>query len=75
MLTQLPEGIYIKYKEFEIANYITVIIDKKKIKFEVDLDSNDDNKLVPDFMTFLLIVDSQFPISPPRVLTKTNVYY
>jgi len=71
MLKDLPDGVYTKCKEFEIGHYITIIIDKKKISFDINIES--ENTIVPDFITFLLIIDYQFPSSPPRILTKTNV--
>jgi len=71
-LNTLPDGMYCKCKEFEIGHYITVIIDKKKLSFEIQLDEESASSL-PDFITFLLIVDCQFPTSAPKVLTKTNV--
>ena len=73
MLVNLPEGIYTKCKEFEIGQYITIIIDKKKISFDINIES--ENTIVPDFITFLLIIDYQFPTTAPRILTKTNVSF
>ncbi len=63
--------VYTKCKEFEIGHYITIIIDKKKISFDLNFDS--ETIKVPDFITFLLIIDFQFPTNPPRILSKTNV--
>jgi len=71
-LKDLPDGIYTKSKEFELGHYLTIIIDKKKISFDINIET--DNSTVPDFITFLLIIDTQFPSSPPRILAKTNVY-
>jgi len=51
----------------ETGFYLTVIIDKKKFKI-----SNED-KNIPEYITFLVILDADFPISPPKVLSKTNV--
>ena len=52
----------------ETGYYLNVMIDKKKFKI-----SNED-KNIPEYITFLVILDSNFPISPPKVLSKTNVW-
>ena len=45
------------------------MIDKKKL----NLDINFEDKNLPDFLSFLMIVDNQFPTNPPKILAKTNV--
>ena len=45
------------------------MIDKKNL----NLDINFEDKKIPEFITFLMIVDSQFPNHPPKILSKTNV--
>jgi hypothetical protein len=37
------------------------------------MDFNTEEKNIPDFITFLFIVDSFFPEQPPKILTKSNV--
>ena len=46
------------------------MIDKKKL----NLDINFEDKNLPDFLSFLMIVDSQFPSVPPKILAKNNVF-
>lgn len=58
-----------KSKEFEIGYYINIIIDKRILGLEI----NSEDKNMPDFLTFLLIVDCFCPEKPPKILTKSNV--
>ena len=69
LLSNLQEGIYHKHKELDIGFHINIIIDKKIVKINVE-DNN-----IPEYITFLIIVDSQYPTSPPKILSKTNVNY
>ena len=62
--------MFFKSKEFEIGFYINIIIDKRILALEI----NSEDKNIPDFVNFLLIVDSFFPEQPPKILTKTNVF-
>ena len=64
----LLEGIFFKTKEFDFAYYINIIIDKRIL----GLENNNDNN-VPDYITFLFILDINYPDQPPKVLSKTNV--
>lgn len=43
------------------------MIDKKKFKI------CNEEKNIPEYITFLVILDSNFPFSPPKILSKTNV--
>ena len=69
MLSKLKDGMFFKSKEFEIGFYINIIIDKRILGLEI----NSEDKNIPDFLTFLFIVDAFFPEQPPKVLTKSNV--
>jgi hypothetical protein len=69
LLSKLKDGMFYKAKEFEIGYYINIIIDKRILGLEI----NSEDKNMPDFVTFLLIVDSFFPEKPPKILTKSNV--
>ncbi len=61
--------MFFKSKEFEIGYYINIIIDKRILGLEI----NTEEKNVPDFLTFLIIVDSFYPEQPPKILSKSNV--
>ncbi len=61
--------MFFKSKEFDIGFYINVILDKRILDMEI----NSEDKNVPDFITFLMIVDASFPDAPPKILTKSNV--
>jgi hypothetical protein len=61
--------MFYKSKEFEIGFYINIIIDKRIL----GLDFNSEEKNVPDFLTFLIILDSFYPEQPPKILSKCNV--
>lgn len=63
--------MFFKAKEFEIGYYINIIIDKRIL----GLDINTEDKNIPDFLTFLIIVDSFFPEQPPKILAKSNVFF
>ena len=67
MLSKLPDGIYHKHKELDIGFHINLMIDKKILKIQVE------DKNIPEFITFLMIVDWNYPKSPPKILSKTNV--
>jgi len=60
--------MFFKAKEFEIGYYINIIIDKRIL----GLDINAEDKNIPDFLTFLIIVDSFYPEQPPKILAKSN---
>jgi hypothetical protein len=70
LLSKLKDGMFFKSKEFEIGYYINIIIDKRILGLEI----NSEDKNMPDFLTFLMIVDSFFPEQPPKILTKSNVF-
>jgi hypothetical protein len=70
-LSNLKDGMFYKSKEFEIGYYINIIIDKRILGLEF----NSEDKNMPDFLTFLLIVDSFYPEKPPKILTKSNVNF
>jgi hypothetical protein len=61
--------MFFKSKEFEIGYYINIIIDKRIL----GLDLNSEDKSMPDFLTFLVILDSFFPVERPKILSKSNV--
>lgn len=67
--TNLLEGIFFKTKEFEFAYYINIIVDKRIL----GLENTENEHLVPDYITFLFILDTSYPEMPPKVLAKTNV--
>lgn len=69
--TQLLEGIFYKTKEFEFAYYLNIIIDKRIL----GIDNIDSDHNVPDYITFLIILDVSYPDYPPKILAKTNVSY
>lgn len=61
--------MFYKSKEFETGYYINIIIDKRILGIEI----NSEDKNIPDFLTFLVIVDCFFPEKQPKILTKSNV--
>ena len=46
-----------------------MIIDKRII----NLDLNQEDSNLPDYIAFLIIVDQTFPNEPPKILAKSNV--
>ena len=65
----LQEGIFFKTKEFEFAHYVNIIIDKRIL----GLDNTEMEHNIPEYITFLFILDITYPDYPPKILTKTNV--
>ncbi len=65
----LQEGIFYKTKEFEFAYYLNIIIDKRIL----GLDNTEAEHSIPDYITFLFILDISYPDYPPKILAKTNV--
>lgn len=67
-LSSLADGIYSKIKVFDLGYYIKIMIDKAKITIPQDkyLD-------IPDFITFLIILDYSYPEQPPKIISKTKV--
>jgi hypothetical protein len=61
--------MFFKSKEFEIGYYINIIIDKRILGLEM----NFEDKNIPDFLNFLVILDSFFPEERPKILAKSNV--
>jgi hypothetical protein len=48
---------------------IKIIVDKRILSLE----EIEEHNSIPEFLTFLIIIDSTYPDSPPHVLSKTNV--
>ena len=65
----LQEGIFYKTKEFEFAYYLNIIIDKRIL----GLENTESEHSIPDYITFLFILDISYPDYPPKILAKTNV--
>ena len=61
-LTKLPIGIYAKSKEFDFAYYIKITVSKNNIYV-----------LLPDEITFLIVLDVSYPNEPPKIFCQTNV--
>lgn len=65
----LNEGIFFKTKEFDFSYYISIMVDKRIIGLEnPEIEQN-----IPDYITFLFILDVNYPDSCPKILAKTNV--
>jgi len=65
----INEGIFFKTKEFDFSYYITIMIDKRII----NLDNPEIEQSIPDYISFLFILDVYYPEVPPKILAKTNV--
>ena len=71
-LSKLPVGITIQSKEFDLAYYIKIIINKSNI----NIDSNNKNyDLLPDSIGFLIVLDNTYPNEPPKIFCQTNVSF
>ena len=69
-LTKLPIGIYAESKEFDFAYYVKITVSKNNIA----IDSTDKNYvLLPDAITFLIVLDVSYPKEPPKIFCQTNV--
>ena len=71
-LTKLPIGIYAKTKEFDFAYYVKITINKDNICID---STNKNYALLPDAITFLIVLDSSYPKEPPKIFCQTNVSY
>lgn len=69
-LTKLPIGISAKTKEFDFAYYVKIIINKTNICLD---SSNKNYTLLPDAITFLIVLDVTYPKEPPKIFCQTNV--
>lgn len=67
-LSTLSDGIYAKIKEFPLGYYVKIIIEKNKIGIQLD----NTDKIIPECITFLMIIDYSFPNDPPKILSKTK---
>jgi len=54
-----------------IKNKYKYISDDKCLLFHNPNDNN--NKSIPDFINFVMLLDCTFPQKPPKLLLKTNV--
>ena len=64
----IKDGFVSKYKENENDYYITVVVDKRVIGIDTELQKSK----VPDYIGFLIIVDYNYPNTQPFVLAKSN---
>jgi hypothetical protein len=69
-LTKLPMGISAKTKEFDFAYYVKIVINKNNICLD---SSNKNYTLLPDAITFLIVLDVTYPKEPPKIFCQTNV--
>ena len=69
-LAKLQTGIYAKTKEFDFAFYIKITINKNKINID---STNKSYALLPDTITFLIVLDSTYPNEAPKIFCRTNV--
>ena len=69
-LTKLPIGIYAKTKEFDFAYYVKITINKNNVCMD---STNKNYALLPDTITFLIVLDSSYPKEPPKIFCQTNV--
>lgn len=69
-LTKLPMGISAKEKEFDFAYYVKITISKKNINID---STNKNYALLPDAITFLIVLDVTYPKEPPKIFCQTNV--
>lgn len=71
-LEQLPKGIYAKIKYYEVLQeyYIKILVDKEYLQIE---STSKNYSLIPDMISFLIILDYSYPQKPPKILCQTNV--
>ncbi len=69
-LSKLPIGINAKTKEFDFAYYVKITINKKNINMD---STNKNYSLLPDVITFLIVLDVSYPQEPPKIFCQTNV--
>ena len=69
-LCKLPIGIYAKSKEFDFAYYIKITVNKNIIAID---STNKNYALLPDAITFLIVLDVSYPNEPPKIFCQTNV--
>ena len=69
-LTKLPMGISAKTKEFDFAYYVKITISKKNINID---STNKNYALLPDIITFLIVLDVSYPKEAPKIFCQTNV--
>ena len=69
-LTKLPIGISAKTKEFDFAYYVKITISKNNICID---STNKNYTLLPDIITFLIVLDVSYPKEPPKIFCQTNV--
>ena len=70
-LNNLPPGIFSKVKIFNLEYYIKIIINRNIIGITLD-ESNIKYKNIPEFITFLVILNHTYPTQPPPILAKTT---
>jgi hypothetical protein len=70
--SNLKDGMFHKAKEFEIGFYINIIINRRVLLIP---EISSDDKNIPDYLTFMFILDSSFPEQPPKILLKSNVLF
>ena len=68
-LSSLTNGLYSKIKEYPMAYYIKIIIDRNKIGIDL---SDKKYSNIPDTIIFLLIIDYTYPNFPPKILAKSK---
>ena len=64
----IKDGFVSKYKENENDYYITIVVNKRVIGIDTELQKSK----VPDYIGFLIIVDYNYPDTHPFVLAKSN---
>ena len=69
-LSKLPIGISAKSKEFDFAYYVKVTVSKNNIAID---STNKNYALLPDVITFLIVLDVSYPNEPPKIFCQTNV--
>lgn len=69
-LSKLPIGINAKTKEFDFAYYVKITINKNNISID---QANKNYALLPDSITFLIVLDASYPDEPPKIFCQTNV--
>lgn len=69
-LSKLPIGINAKTKEFDFAYYVKITINKNNISID---QTNKNYALLPDSITFLIVLDASYPDEPPKIFCQTNV--
>ena len=68
-LSSLSNGLYSIIKEYPMAYYIKIVIDRNKIGIDL---SDKKYSNIPDTIKFLLIIDYTYPNFPPKILAKSN---